>query len=88
MISPLPVALVTRLYCLTELHCCIGHQTGVGTPPKDCTKPRRTKQSPKTLYKAPTDYTKPSKDYTKPEKVDKTQKIRQNPKILEKNQKH
>ena len=39
----------------------------VGTPPKDDAKPRRTIQSPKTLYKALTDNTKPTKEYTKPE---------------------
>ena len=47
---------------------------GGGTS-KDNTKPQKTIQSPKSLYKAPTDYTK-------------TYNIRQNPRILDEDQQY
>ena len=36
------------------------------------TKPQKTIQSPKTLYKAPTDYTKPQQTIQSPNKTKKT----------------
>ena len=49
-----------------------------GDPSGYYTKPQKTIQSTKTLYKAPEDFTKPQKDYTKLEKdYTKTQNIEQ-----------
>ena len=68
-----------------------GGQVGIGTPPKDYTKPptdntepRQTTQSPNRQYKAPTDNTKPQNSIQDPKILDKTQNVKQIPKVLHK----
>ena len=60
-------------------------------PQSDYTKPNRLYKAPtgNSPYKAPTEYTKPEKTITKhPKYYTKTPNIRQNPKLLDTNQKY